>query len=191
MESLKGNYKELKETLQNTKGQVDTLVKENNGLKRGVKSLEEQLLESKKEVEELDERLNDIEANHDDLEQYTRKFNLVIHGIPEHEEEDNVANIVTLGKLLKVNLTPGDTGIVHRMNMKSKDTPRPIIARFSNYNTKSKLYKATFNLRNADLKVVGAEKVFINLLLFIYVLLFFSLRPCLQAGRVTLVLGLP
>ena len=162
VESLKGNYKELKETLQNTKGQVDTLVKENNGLKSRVKSLEEQLLESKKEVEELDERLNDIEAKHDDLEQYTRKFNLVIHGIPEQEEEDNVANVVTLGKILQVNLTPGDIDIVHRMNTKSKDKPRPIIARFSNYNAKSKLYKARFNLRKADLKVVGAEKVFIN-----------------------------
>ena len=90
VESLKRNYKELMKTLQTTKGQVDTLVKENKGLKSRVKSLEEQLLESKKEVEELDERLNDIEARHDrhdDLKQYTRKFNLVIHGIPEHEEE--------------------------------------------------------------------------------------------------------
>ena len=132
VECLKGNYKKLKETLQITKGQVDTLVKENNGLKSRVTSLEEQLLESKKEVDELDERLNDSEARHDDLEQYTRKFNLVIHGIPEHEEDDNVANVVKLGKLLQVNLTPGDIDIVHRMNTKSKDKPRPIIARFSN-----------------------------------------------------------
>ena len=33
VDSFKGNYKELKETSQNTKGQVDTLVKENKGLK--------------------------------------------------------------------------------------------------------------------------------------------------------------
>jgi len=52
VESLKGNYKELEGTLQNTKGQVDTLVKESKGLKSKVKSLEEQLLESKKEVED-------------------------------------------------------------------------------------------------------------------------------------------
>jgi len=78
---------ELRQTLQRTKGQVESLVKENKGLKSKVKSLEEQLLESKKEVEELDERLNDIEARHDELEQYTRKFNLVIHGSPKHEEE--------------------------------------------------------------------------------------------------------
>ena len=74
----------------------------------------------------------------------------------------NVANVVTLGKRLQVNLTPGDIDIVHRMNTKSKDKPRPIIARFSNYNAKNKLYKARLNLRNADLKDVGAEKIFIN-----------------------------
>lgn len=51
---------------------------------------------------------------------------------------------------------------MHRMNTKSKDKPRPIIAKFSNYNAKSKLYKATLNLRNTDLKDVGAEKIFIN-----------------------------
>ena len=36
----------------------------------------------------MDERLEDIEARHDELEQYTRKFNLVIHGIAEVGEED-------------------------------------------------------------------------------------------------------
>jgi len=84
---------------------------------------------------------------HGHFEQYTRTFNLVIHGIPElEEEEDNVTNVVTLGKLLQINLTPGDIDvIVHRMNTKSKDKPRPIIARFSNYNAKSKLYKARLN----------------------------------------------
>ena len=84
----------------------------------------------------MDERLNDIEARHDELEQYTRELNLVILGIPEHEDqlEDNVANVVTLGKLLQVNSTP------------DKDKPRPIIARFNSYNAKSKLYKARLQL---------------------------------------------
>ena len=57
----------------------------------------------------------------------------------------NVANVVTVAKRLQVNLTPGDIDIVHRINTKSKDKPRPIIARFSNYNAKSKLYKARLN----------------------------------------------
>ena len=91
------------------------------------------------------------EGSHDDLEQYTRKFNLVIHRIPERQEEDNVENVISLGNILKVNLTRGDIDIGHRLNTKSKTKTRPIIVRFSNYNAKSQLYKARINLRNVTL----------------------------------------
>lgn len=162
VESLKGNYKELKENLFSTKSQLDILVKENDGLKSKVKFLEDQISTSKKELEDMEQRLNDVEASHDDLEQYTRKFNLVILGIPERKEEDNVENVIKLGQLLEVNLTRGDIDIVHRMKTKSESKPRPIIARFSNYNAKSKLYEARLNLRNVTLQDLGAEKIFIN-----------------------------
>ena len=162
VETLKGNYKELKESLLSTKSQVETLVKENNGMKTRIKYLEDQMLTSKKELEEMKQRLDNAEDSHDDLEQYTRKFNLVILGIPEREEEDNVEDVIKLGKLLEVNLTRGDIDIAHRMKTKSKSKPRPIIVRFSNYNAKSQLYKARINLRNVTLQDLGAEKIFIN-----------------------------
>ena len=110
-------------------------------------------------------RLYDAESSHDDLEQYKRKFNLVIHGILERQEEDNVENVISLGNILKVNLTRGDIDIVHRLNTKSRTKTRPIIVRFSNYNAKSQLYKARINLRNLrnlTLHDPGAEKIFIN-----------------------------
>ena len=111
----------------------------------------------------MDERLNDIEARHDDLKQYTRKFNLVIHGIPEHEEEDNVASVVTLGKLLQVNLTPGDIDIVHRINTKSKDKSRSINTRFSNYNAQSKLQKAVKNTNKQQQRIMNNRDPIIQL----------------------------
>ena len=74
----------------------------------------------------MERRLDEAEVRHDDLEQYTSKFNLVIHGIFEREHEDNAENVIELGKLLDVNLTRGDIDIVHRMNVKSKTQPRPI-----------------------------------------------------------------
>ena len=86
----------------------------------------------------------------------------MIHGIPEREEEDNVENVINFGKSLNFNLTRGDIDIVHRLNIKNKTKIRPIIVRFSNYNAKSKLYKARINLRNATLHDLGAEKIFIN-----------------------------
>ena len=81
-------------------------------------------------MEELDERLNDVKARHvlEKRQTYTRKFNLVTDGIPELEE-DNAPNVVTLGKRRQINLIPGDIDVImHRMNTKSKDKPRPIIA---------------------------------------------------------------
>ena len=125
-----------------TKGQVDVLVKENKGLKSKIKYLEEQVKASKKELEDMEQRLDEVEAKHDDLEQYTRKFNLVIHGIPEREEEDNIENVVKLGKLLEVNLNSGDIDIVHRMKTKSKDKPRPIQCPFQQLQRKKQVIKS-------------------------------------------------
>ncbi|XP_078374344.1 uncharacterized protein LOC144657857 [Oculina patagonica] len=162
VDSLKVNYKELQENLASTKAQVDILVKENKGLKSKVKSLEDDLSKSKEYSKEMELRLDDIEARHDDLEQYTRKFNLVIHGISEREDEDNVENVIELGKLLNVNLTRGDIDIVHRMNTKFKNKPRPIIVRFASYNAKNKLYKARLYLRNVTSQDLGPGKIYIN-----------------------------
>ena len=162
VESLKANYNELKDSLCFTNSQVDALVTENIAVKSKLKLLEEQVLTSKKELEEVKQRLYDAEGSHDDLEQYTRKFNLVIHGIPEREQEDNAENVINLGKILNVNLSRGDIDIVHRLNTKSKSKTRPIIVRFSNYNAKRQLYKARVNLRNATLQDLGAEKIFVN-----------------------------
>ena len=161
VELLKANYDELKGSLYSTKSQVDTLVTENIAVNSKLKLLEEQVLTSKKELEEVKQRLYDAEGSHDDLEQYTRKFNLVIYGIPERQEEDNVENVISLGNILKVNLTRGDIHIVHRLNTKSKTKTQPIIVRFSNYNAKSQLYKTRINLRNVTLHDLGAEKIFI------------------------------
>ena len=77
------------------------------------------MLMPKKEFEEV-KLLDNAEGSHDDLQQYTRKFNLVIDGIPEREEENNEEDAIKLGKLLEVNLTRGHIDIVRRMKTKSK-----------------------------------------------------------------------
>lgn len=81
MNSLKVNYKELQDNLASVKAEVDTLVEENKILTSKVKSLENDKLKSKTKLKDMERRLDEAEVKHDDLEQYTRKFNLVIHGI--------------------------------------------------------------------------------------------------------------
>ena len=96
----------------------------------------------------MEQRLDEAEVRHDDLEQYTRKFNLVIHRISEREHGDSVENVIELRKLLDVNLMHSNISIVHKMNVKSKNQPQPIIVRFTSYKVKSELYKARLHLKN-------------------------------------------
>ena len=126
METLKGNYEDLKDT----QSQVKDLIQE-------VKTLENQVLKSKTEREELAQRVGELEIKRDDLEQYARKFNLEIHGILERVEEDNVGNVIKLGHLSGVNISRDDVNIVHRLKRKTNGAPRPIIVRFGNYRVKN------------------------------------------------------
>ena len=74
---LKLTYKELQENLASTKVQVDILMEKNKGLKSKVKSLEDDLSKSKAHSKEIEQRLDDVEARHDDLEQYSTLESLI------------------------------------------------------------------------------------------------------------------
>ena len=162
METLKGNYEDLKESLTFTQSQVEEIIQDNKDLKSEVKTLENQVLKSKSEREELVQRVGELEIKHDDLEQYTCKFNLEIHGIPEREEEDKVENIIKLGHPSGINISRDDVDIVHRLRRKTNGAPQPIIVRFSNYRVKSELYKARLNLKKLNLRELNAQRIFIN-----------------------------
>ena len=62
---------------------------------------------------------------------------------------------------MDVNLTRGGLDIVHRINVKSKNQPRPIIVRFTSYNARV-LYKARLHLRNVSSQDLGPGKIYIN-----------------------------
>lgn len=103
-----------------------------------------------------------LETKLEDLEQYTRKFNLEICRIPEDEDEDLKDTIIKLSECLNVDLRVKDIDIVHRFktgNMASK----PIIVRFSNCFSKDEMYRSRWKRRNANVSsVFVAEKIYIN-----------------------------
>lgn len=88
----------------------------------------------------------------DDLEQYTRKHNLEIHGISETPEENIPEKIIKLGKVLNVHIANNDIDICHRMaTRRTNGDPRPIIVRFKSYRAKNELYKARKHLKSVSL----------------------------------------
>ena len=73
----------------------------------------------------------------DDLEQYTRRINVRIYGVPEQPEEntDNLA-MGFFKSEFNVDVVSNDISRSHRVGKKSAAKPRPIIVRFTKHNTK-------------------------------------------------------
>ena len=101
-------------------------------LEKKVDQLENKLQSSVEQGNILEKKLEEATKMHDNLEQYSRKFNLEIYGIPEQGREDTEEIVLNLAKRLNVNLEPEDIDIAHRMK-KGNTRPRPIIVRFTNY----------------------------------------------------------
>ena len=79
-------------------------------------------------------QIESLEKKLDDLEQYTRKVNLEIFGIPEVEGEDLEETVIKLAESIDIDLYPEDIDIVHRFK-RGETQRKPIIVRFSNYHS--------------------------------------------------------
>ena len=174
---LKTLCEELQRSLQFTQAEVDDMKKENQKLKEKMQSVTEKNSELERTVDvlendlqtsieqgsHLEKKLKDTITMHDNLEQYSRKFNLEIHGIPEQESENAEEIVLDLAKCLHINLEPEDIDIAHRMK-KGNSRPRPIIVRFTNYYSRNRLYRNRAKLRKVNVGrfIEGADRVYIN-----------------------------
>ena len=109
-----------------------------------------------------------LEYEHDALEQYTRKFNIEIHGIPEYEGENLQDIVIKTGQRMSVDVITEDIDIVHRLYQKSPAI-KPIIVRFTTYKKRREFYKSRFNLKEANTtEIIGSTqgdtegRIFIN-----------------------------
>ena len=188
LKDLQNNYNELQKSLEFSQAKIDELTKSNSDLHSKVKNLEKKNSDIKKEVEnnaakaskqtesatselkeematklqKKDEQIKLLETQLDDLEQYTRKYNLEICGIPENADEDLEDIVIKLSETLNVDVRVEDIDIVHRFK-KGTLAPRPIIVRFSNYCSKNEMYRNRWKLRKANTRsIAGANKIYIN-----------------------------
>lgn len=160
-QELRKDIESLKESIQFSDEQVAIVKKENEELVQ-----KNNVLESK--VYDLEQRVRNLEFDHDTLEQYTRKFNVEVHGIPECEGENLADIIIKIGQKISVDITSQDIDIVHRLRKKTPTT-KPIIVRFTSYRKKREFYQARFNLKTTKISEIIASvqheveaKIYIN-----------------------------
>ena len=129
------------------------------GLKDEIKVLKKELLETKQELKEIKDKNKKIKQSlniniykQDELEQYGRRENLRIYGVPEttsgRDDGENV--IFKIAETLKINLKQYDIQRAHRLG-KPKNKPRPIIVRFLSYKKRCEFLHAKSKLKEADI----------------------------------------
>ncbi|KAK3714628.1 hypothetical protein QZH41_002630 [Actinostola sp. cb2023] len=162
--NIKKEFEEVKKALDHQSSTIDELTRENIKLKAIATEQERKLKLHKEEVQEFKNKLEELEVFQDEMNQYQRKHNLEIHGIPEKEDEDLEVTIKDLGEVLDVEIEYSDIDIVHRLP--SRQSIRPIIVKFLSYSDKKELYEARRKLKtfkNTDGgKLNGATKIYIN-----------------------------
>ena len=89
------------------------------------------------------------------LEQYTRRNSLRIHGLPESAQESTDALVCKLAEeKLGIKVTPDEIDRSHRVSSPSSNTqqkPRQIIVKFCSYRTRSSLMKARSKLKGTNI----------------------------------------
>lgn len=107
-----------------------------------------------KEISTLNRNLTD---NLDDLEQYSRRNCLLLHGIKESSDEKTDQIVIQIiNDKLHLNLQPGDIDRSHRLGQSRKRPnmkPRSIIIKFVSYRSRSTVFKNKRLLKGSGLVI--------------------------------------
>ena len=103
------------------------------------------MAEPKKLLGEQQEEITELYDLQDNLQQYTQKNSLEIHGIPEEAYTTTEEVVLKLADALDMPVNPQDIEISHKLRRKGV---KPIIVKLINHKVKTKLYKSRTKLRN-------------------------------------------
>ena len=163
---------QLKEDMAELKSSLKSNARELKGLKASLISankkngeLEKELKATKKKLQAQIEDSDWLMASLDDLEQYSRKNTVEIHGIPENVYTSTEDVVLKVAEALNVPVVAGDIEISHKLKRRNGMTP--IIVKFASHKVKSKLYKARTNLKSVKISDLypatrKQNRIFIN-----------------------------
>ena len=119
---LKSSFGFEEQQLNSLKVSLSKVMKANDAMKVELQALRKKVNDQKSEMDELYE-------SHDDLEQYTCKNSLEIHGVPENFYTSTEDVVIKLGEVLNVPIQSEDIDISHKL-YSGKNKPKNIIVKF-------------------------------------------------------------
>ncbi len=140
---------------------VNPLLEKLDKIQEELKSLQADVQIKNDEIRKLKE---EVTVKLDEREQYSRRNNLRIFGVPESESENTDELVVDVAKKMGVQLSELSIDRSHRIGKKGPQ-PRPIIVKLVRYNTRAELFRAKRNLKGSGITVrEDLTKLRLNLL---------------------------
>ena len=99
--------------------------------------------------------MQNIQDAQDDLEQYTRRDCLEIHGIPEITGENTDDIVKNVASIIGVELEESDISVSHRLGTSYQNQPKSIIVKFTRREKRDKMYLAKNKLKDLGTKDLG------------------------------------
>ena len=159
-DNVNARFDVIQHQMERMRQEIGSIRTDMNNLREKVDSVQRTQAEASREAQRMSERIEALETECDKQQQYSRKENLIFHGIMEQADE-SFANLRTRAvNLLNANVTgkvwtEGDILDIHRLPSKaaSNKTP-PLIIRFLRFRDKVTVLKARsqFNNLNIDVK---------------------------------------
>ena len=166
---LSGDVADLRHIIAKNNDEVEKLKGDFIKQNQYVASLELKLEYEKKASKQQRSDIQELQESLDELEQYSRKNSVEIHGIPEDIGISTDEVVCKVASAVGVQIAQENIEISHRLYRK-KGT-KPIIAKFPNHKDKAKLYKARVQLKNLTLSAlfpnysatgIAGQRIFIN-----------------------------
>ncbi|CAH3173730.1 unnamed protein product, partial [Porites lobata] len=118
----------------------------NKELKNTISSMNNRLKTMNQDLENQREETELLSEELDNLEQYSRKNSVEIHGIPQDAYTNTEQVVIKLAEALNITVEPEDIEISHKINK-----GKAIIAKFVNHKAKARLYKERTKLKDVRL----------------------------------------
>ena len=145
----------LKDSIDFNTAVIEELRSELNKRDQVITNLKQQLHKINEDFQEEIEQINN----------YSRRNNIKIHGIPELPQENVYTTMHKIGKFLGCEIQQKDIDIAHRVPSSNKSLPRPIIVKFINRWQKHELMIAKKNkkIRTSSVGFSSLDQhIFIN-----------------------------
>ena len=170
LNALKAELLELKTSQAFICNKYDLLQEKYNALTKTNKEQEVEISNLKAHSSALKNQCAKDEEKLDNLEQYGRRQNLEIIGIPQRDDEDTNSIVIEVAKMMGVKVLPEQISTSHRMPVNPKKNSDqianpPIIARFTNHDVKNQIYANRKLARSIDLRnfsISGTKNIYVN-----------------------------